>query len=1428
MRKVTKKTLSFALAMSMIATMVPTDGLHVAKVSAASNSKENVKILAGKELPDKKKETKKYEEGTALVMYRKTKASVSKMQLGTMFGGDIKVKNSIEINPSKKESVKAFGTTSKMGFEVALVHSDTLSTSELINTLKKRDDVLYAQPNYIRQIASTADYSSYLWGIENNGQLGGVAGTDVGVSKVDKTAYDKNEKVIAIIDTGVDYEHEDLQGVIWENPYQSQLKGAHGFDFANWDDDPKDDNGHGTHCAGIIAANDNQLGVKGVAAGTNVKIMPLKFLDSEGYGDTYAAISAYAYIYEAQKLGVNVVAVNDSWGGYMGYEGDDLLTEVINLVGENGAITVCAAGNENTDLDEDASTSPACLDSEYIISVAAANAKGERAEFSNYGKKYVDVAAPGADILSSLSDDTFCPSIYGNKSEICNNYFDFNQTFRQVDYDALADEKASTNSELVYAVDKAGDGIVTLEASSEEHIGSQAEDKGLKFSIKDAKEGETYTFAFPYNKAQTNTEAYKSFMVKCKGPQYSQERFVTEWDYYPTVVMISDSKVASSGAIEKETIGGVYITGDTNYWTQASYKEANRISARQAGKYIYEFEVQISDDGDYDIYVDDFADVKPGVKKESFGKYGFENGTSMASPYVAGCVAVERALYPKDTVLETKNRLLSTVKRLDQFKDITVSGGMVDVSNLAKPMPAITEVKEIVAEDSASASVATDAAIVAVNGVFFGENPTVTVNDKPVTLLSKTGEQVSFNAPYNETLNIKVTGTNGVVEQKAFIIKGEETKTDALTDGYSETSTLISDGDRLVEVNVDGSFNYYSPDASTSSDYLSYYSLKDGVDVNEAVPFTNSISGGYSYNMEDIFGEERKYAVMGTYNEIARPTFMAKDLYSAIDVDFGFVEDLVLVHYNMAEGKWENTEVKLPEMYKNIEKASLVAYKNNLYLIGGYDKKSKKTISDVYKIDLTKKEVQQVANLPEGKFNAKALVSKDTLLVTLGGNGDTKTKGSNSTFAFDGSTWKTMTPVNDINAQEDESVEIEYSDTLEEDDDLKLDKTAKTATLTLHYYDGAVGYTDEGLIFAGVKAEKLGNVFTFDLATNTYTTKNMKYVALTKDAKVKGATCADKFYVFSGEEAQYDDWFWDDYSNGVSAKSQDVTEQELGYEDMELKGIGAFTSFNVENETVHVEAAKTYEEGYILGTGNYHIGDIANLVAVPYSDYFAKSIKVGNVKAVSHAAITVTESLKVKASFGKYVSSILNGTYGEIEDVEVGSKVSLKNQYEIYPEDADDKSVSWKSSNEKYATVDKNGNVKFTSDEKAVGKNVTITVTANDRGTVSCTWTYKIIAKVLVTNVKITGAPKKLKVGQSVCLDTVVKPSNATDKDVTWKVSNKKYASINKYGKLTAKKAGIGKTVVVTVKSVQNPKIIAKVKIKIVSNKKSKKTTKKK
>lgn len=179
-----------------------------------------------------------------------------------------------------------------------------------------------------------------------------------------------------------------------------------------------DDFGHGTHCAGIITS---------VLNGDNVKIMPLKFLDSQGYGDSYSAIEAYNYIYTAQRMGVNVVAINNSWGGEID-DSDLLLNKFINLVGEKGAVSVCAAGNDGLNLDE-YNFAPACLDSPYIISVVASNEKGELAQFSNYSAKCADIAAPGTDILSYVNYNCFNPAVYkdtDNGKELCATYEDFN------------------------------------------------------------------------------------------------------------------------------------------------------------------------------------------------------------------------------------------------------------------------------------------------------------------------------------------------------------------------------------------------------------------------------------------------------------------------------------------------------------------------------------------------------------------------------------------------------------------------------------------------------------------------------------------------------------------------------------------------------------------------------------------------------------------------------------------------------------------------------------------------------------------------------------------------------------------------------------------------------------------------------------------
>ncbi|MFG0262437.1 MAG: S8 family peptidase [Novipirellula sp. JB048] len=208
-------------------------------------------------------------------------------------------------------------------------------------------------------------------------------------------AWDTNTKssvIIAVIDSGVDYNHEDLADNMWEDE-----NGKHGYNFVNDNDDPMDDNAHGTHCAGTIAAvGDNGVGVVGV--NWEAKIMALKFLNAQGSGSLSNAIKCidYAIQHDAKVL-------NNSWGGG-GFSPE--LKEAIERAENAGAIFVAAASNEGTDNDQ-IDRYPASYDNENIISVLAIDDAGELAWFSCFGANSVDIGAPGVDIASTVPDNDY-------------------------------------------------------------------------------------------------------------------------------------------------------------------------------------------------------------------------------------------------------------------------------------------------------------------------------------------------------------------------------------------------------------------------------------------------------------------------------------------------------------------------------------------------------------------------------------------------------------------------------------------------------------------------------------------------------------------------------------------------------------------------------------------------------------------------------------------------------------------------------------------------------------------------------------------------------------------------------------------------------------------------------------------------------------
>jgi subtilisin family serine protease len=166
--------------------------------------------------------------------------------------------------------------------------------------------------------------------------------------------------------------------------------------------DPMDDNGHGTHCAGIIGAEGNNgIGISGI--NWNVSIMPLKFLGKGGFGSTGNAIKAINYAIDRKQHGVNVRVINASWGST---QYSRALEDAIRAAGEQGILFVAAAGNNGSNNDRSAHY-PSNFDLPNVISVAALDRTDSLASFSNYGVKTVHIAAPGRDIVSTWLGDAF-------------------------------------------------------------------------------------------------------------------------------------------------------------------------------------------------------------------------------------------------------------------------------------------------------------------------------------------------------------------------------------------------------------------------------------------------------------------------------------------------------------------------------------------------------------------------------------------------------------------------------------------------------------------------------------------------------------------------------------------------------------------------------------------------------------------------------------------------------------------------------------------------------------------------------------------------------------------------------------------------------------------------------------------------------------
>lgn len=269
-----------------------------------------------------------------------------------------------------------------------------VTADELIDLYQQSGLVQYAEHDfYVHALNDPNDaFYSYQWSLKNTGQSSGTPGADIRAWEAWSITTSASGVIVADVDTGIRYTHQDLAPNMWVNP----ADGSYGINVvANGRaaNDPWDDYGHGSHVAGIIgAAGNNGMGIAGVC--WSVQLMACKFLDSTGVGTVDGAITCLDF---ARSHGAKVV--NASWGNFTEFNSQSLHDAIASLR-DADIIFVAAAGNSGVNNDVTPLYPASYSDLDNVVSVAATDSSDNLESWSDYGATNVDLAAPGSPIFS--------------------------------------------------------------------------------------------------------------------------------------------------------------------------------------------------------------------------------------------------------------------------------------------------------------------------------------------------------------------------------------------------------------------------------------------------------------------------------------------------------------------------------------------------------------------------------------------------------------------------------------------------------------------------------------------------------------------------------------------------------------------------------------------------------------------------------------------------------------------------------------------------------------------------------------------------------------------------------------------------------------------------------------------------------------------
>lgn len=585
-----------------------------------------------------------YVKGEALVSMTTTQAAALTREGTASFDSRIQIEECWDFGAAQD------GQSDQIKDYVALISSDTYSTEELMEIAAQKYYVDAVAPNSIAHLceAGKDPLSDYQWYLDG---LGSIPVPSQGINRSKISVSSVSQPVVALIDTGVDYTNEDIKDSMWVNPYQSKgLKGTYGYDFANNDADPMDTNGHGTHCAGIVAAqSDNSIGITGIS---NARIMALKVVkDEQETFDTASAVSAFEYVVKAQQLGVPIAAVNCSWGG--GRDMGAVLNTLIDKIGSYGALTVFAAGNDATNWDavaEPMRQTPYDLKSKYVVIVGASDEHDQRVYFSDYGNTQVDLFAPGSNILSTVQEAKFLPQFWeSDKRERMTAYYntvdDINGLYTAADLGGIKTD-------------------YTVSLSYEPQVGFMEYSNGsIKYTVK-------YTKKSNFAKETTGGTVLDQNKQEQAGFIYldvTNMNLDTGRTYYISCLLAESD---GDGVPVWRTVEKVSSPKDSRFVTSGgkTYLALIGVSTKSLKPMTY--------------YFDNIAISVADPDTSQFEKCDLMSGSSMASPMAAAGIAVLRAANPSLDAKSIRSLLMKCTRSVDTVENACVTGGILDLSRV--------------------------------------------------------------------------------------------------------------------------------------------------------------------------------------------------------------------------------------------------------------------------------------------------------------------------------------------------------------------------------------------------------------------------------------------------------------------------------------------------------------------------------------------------------------------------------------------------------------------------------------------------------------------------------------------------------------------------------------------------------------------------